>query len=251
MCIILNLRCNFVWKRKNNIFLNPVAKSLCSEVHCRGQEGAWGHGMWVDESAKWSRGALWGLRGTEALCWQTGDLTDCIVHTLLGPREPHFIAPFPVGVLYPTPSTFNLASFISPRSPLLTILTSLFLTKPTSIPFPRLLLWLPLATRHSQMSAGSCITETARLSAVVTWHLKAVRAWDTVTSHATLIAAYWLLEDSSENKAVDWYHKAKGCFLTFLCVLLCQIKGNWNWTDWRGPQTICVSVHFSIYLQTE
>lgn len=49
---------------------------------------------------------------------------------------------------------------------------------------------LPLATRHSQMSAGSCITETARLSAVVTWHLKAVRAWDTVASHSTLIAVY-------------------------------------------------------------
>lgn len=29
-----------------------------------------------------------------------------------------------------------------------------------------------LVTRHSQMSAGSCITETTRLSAVATWHLK-------------------------------------------------------------------------------
>lgn len=88
-------------------------------------------------------------------------------------------------------STFNLAQLHLPltSSPL----PSLLLSKPTSAlpPSPQrcLLLQLPLATRHSQMSAGSRITETARLSPVATWHLKAVHTWDTV-SHSALIAVY-------------------------------------------------------------
>lgn len=64
---------------------SPVAKkSVHTEVHWLGQEGAWGQDMWVEESAKCSRAVLRGLRGPEALCWQIGDLTDCIVHTLPG-----------------------------------------------------------------------------------------------------------------------------------------------------------------------
>ena len=186
--------------------------------------------MWADESAKWCRAVLCSLRGTEAFCWQNGDLTDCIVHTLpvwgttfffntpIPPLQPPCRRPALPSLnlqpcqLHPPPSPSPVAISASPYPAEATCLP------PRPSPTPRLLLRLPLATRHSQMSAGSCITETARLSAVVTWHLKAVRAWDTVASHSTLIAVYWLLEDSSENKVVEWYHRAKGCFLTFLCV---------------------------------
>lgn len=109
--------------------------------------------------------------------------------------HPSLHCSLPVDALRSPPSTFNLASFIPPSPSPVAISASPFPTKATCLlahpsPTPCLLLRLPLATRHSQMSAGSCITETARLSAVVTWHLKAVRAWDTVASHSTLIAVY-------------------------------------------------------------
>lgn len=194
-----------------------------------------------------------GNRGTLLTDWRPDRL-----HRPHSPqsREPLFIHPS----LHPA----FAASLSAPRAPLLQPSTlpapspldlppschlGLSLTKATCLPVSLcLLLWLPLATRHSQMSAGSCITETARLSAVVTWHLKAVRAWDTVTSHSTLIAVYWLLEDSCENKAAEWYHKAKGCFFTFSCVCY-QIKNSRE--DWLMGATyyqsiqscICVSVH--------
>lgn len=54
------------------------------------------------------------------------------------------------------------------------------------------------------MSVGSGVAETARLSAVVTWHLKSVRAWDAAASHSTLIAVYRLQEHSSESGAEEW-----------------------------------------------
>lgn len=153
---------------------SPVAKkSVHTEVHWLGQEGAWGQDMWVEESAKCGRAVLRGLRGPEALCWQIGDLTDCIVHTLPGHGTAFYStlsAPpsSAVGFLGFAPSTsimglrpytnqLRLSSFSPPHPS----------TPHLGLPPPPC-----LVTRHSQMSAGSCITETTRLSAVATWHLK-------------------------------------------------------------------------------
>lgn len=196
-----------------------------------------------------------GNRGTPLTDWRPDRL-----HRPHSPRsrEPLFIHPslhsaFAASLLapcapLPQPSTFPASSPLDPPpQPLFHL--SLSLSHQANMPaLPSCLpLWLPLATRHSQMSAGSCITETARLSAVVTWHLKAVRAWDTVTSHSTLIAVYWLLEDSSESKAVEWYHKAKGCFLTFLCVCYEIKDSRYNWLmGATSCQLLCICIYFKM-----
>lgn len=106
--------------------------------------------------------------------------------TFYSPISPFRLCRLPALALRCAPSTFHLACLIfSPLPPSLPPNLHACPSPPTPPYFSS----LPSATRHSQMSAGSCITETARLSAVVTWHLKAVCAWDTVASHSTLIAA--------------------------------------------------------------
>lgn len=112
----------------------------------------------------------------------------------------------------PVHRSLNITSFSSNMDDL-----HLSLPHQTYTPFPlaSAMLTTPSATRHSQMSAGSYIIETARLSAATTWHLEAERGWDTITSHSTLIAVYRLRWNSSERDAAEWCHEAAGCFEAF------------------------------------
>lgn len=109
------------WSPQANIWqhlLNPYNKITFCTVSCmrpRKQHtqitehrssvagGAWGHV--VDESTHWGRAVLCGLRGTEALCWQIGDQTHCIVYALPTEGKRFFIHPF----LHSSPAPFNLA----------------------------------------------------------------------------------------------------------------------------------------------
>lgn len=80
--------------------------------------------MWVEEHKMRQRCVLCGQKGPEALCWQIGDLTDCIVHIFVRLRTTFFLfiphpslTSRPAGALCSTHPTFSLGSDICLRPP--------------------------------------------------------------------------------------------------------------------------------------
>lgn len=167
---------------------SPVAKKISAQWSAlAGTRGCMRTGCVSGRERKTRRGCVARPKGTRGTL-----LTDWRPDRLHRPHSPRswnsflfiplcsaFLCSLPFGTLGFAPST----SIMGPRP----YTNQLHLSSFSFSPPPHLAMPPPpcLVTRHSQMSTGSCITETTRLSAVAAWHLKSC-TWVSGTPSPTL-----------------------------------------------------------------